>query len=47
MLAAGGRTATGLGPPLSDRSKVMTQIENDVLILQVGGWGVKLITSPP
>jgi hypothetical protein len=36
-----------VGPPVSDRSKVMTQIENDVLVLQVGGWGVKLITSLP
>lgn len=36
-----------VGRPVSDRSKVMTQIEKHVLVLQVGGWGVRLITSPP
>ena len=27
-----------LGSPMPDRSKVMTQTERDVLVLQVGGW---------
>jgi hypothetical protein len=30
-----------VGPPISDRSRVMTQTERDTLALQVGGlaWG--------
>jgi hypothetical protein len=27
-----------LGPPMPDRSKVMTQTKRDTLVLQVGGW---------
>jgi hypothetical protein len=26
------------GAPMPDRSKVMTQTERDILVLQVGGW---------
>ena len=27
-----------IGPPMPDRSKVMTQTKGDTLVLQVGGW---------
>jgi len=27
-----------VGPPMPDRSRVMTQTKRDTLVLQVGGW---------
>jgi len=33
-------------PPMLDRSKVMIQTKRDNLILQVGGWGIRLTSSP-
>ena len=35
-----------VGPPLPDRSKVMTQTKRDTQVLQVGGFG-KGLTTPP
>jgi len=35
------------GPPMMDRSKVMTQTKRDILVLQVGGWSLRLTTPPP
>ena len=35
-----------VGPPIPDRSRVMTQTKRDTLALQVGGLGVRLTTSP-
>jgi hypothetical protein len=34
------------GPPMPDRSKVVTQVKRDTLVLQVGGWGMGLTTHP-
>jgi len=33
-----------VGPPMPDRSRVMTQTKRDTLVLQVGGLGVGLTT---
>jgi hypothetical protein len=39
---AGGRLLL-VGPPMPDRSRVMTQTKKDTLVLQVGGlaWGLQ------
>ena len=34
-----------VGPPMPDRSRVMTQTKRDTMVLQVGGFGVGLTTS--
>jgi hypothetical protein len=36
-----------VGSPVPDRSKVTTQTRRDNLVLQFGGWGMRLTTSPP
>jgi hypothetical protein len=33
-----------VGPPIPDRSRVMTQTKRDTLFLQVGGFGVGITT---
>jgi hypothetical protein len=33
-----------VGPPMPDRSRVMTQTKRDTLVLQAGGFGVGLTT---
>jgi hypothetical protein len=33
-----------VGPPIPDRSRVMTQTKRDTLVLQFGGFGVGLTT---
>ena len=33
-----------VGPPMPDRSRVMTQTKRDTLVLQVEGFGVGLTT---
>jgi hypothetical protein len=33
-----------VGPPIPDRSRVMTQTKRDTLVLQVGGFDVGLTT---
>ena len=35
-----------VGPPMPDRSKVMTQTKRDTLVLRVGGFDVGLTTPP-
>jgi hypothetical protein len=35
-----------VGSPLPDRSNVMTQTKRGTLVLQVVGWGGKLMTYP-
>jgi hypothetical protein len=32
---------------MPDRIKVITQTKRDTLVLQVGGWGMGLITPSP
>jgi hypothetical protein len=44
---AGSSVATGIGPPMLDWLKIMTLTKRDTLILQVGGCGMRLRTSPP
>ena len=37
-----------VGHPIWDRTKVMTWIKRDTLVLQVGGWGLGMgLVSPP
>jgi hypothetical protein len=36
-----------VGPPMPDRSKVMTQTKKNTPVLHVGSWSMTVTTSPP